>query len=169
MSCRTCLVLSAITSSAAAMVRRNGPFRCQLLRRCVRRDDCRYTNTIEKANTTVFTPKAIQWPRNREALVTLPPRSGITSAGQHHAPMSAGTDSRSVANEMMRPLLSAAASPRRSSRLLSSGPHPPPPPGSKRSLSWRTPLSPEAGGPQSTQSSAGTCAAAGALRCERGT
>eukprot|EP00277_Geminigera_cryophila_P047454 CAMPEP_0173088440 /NCGR_PEP_ID=MMETSP1102-20130122/24944_1 /TAXON_ID=49646 /ORGANISM="Geminigera sp., Strain Caron Lab Isolate" /LENGTH=96 /DNA_ID=CAMNT_0013971361 /DNA_START=952 /DNA_END=1239 /DNA_ORIENTATION=+ len=28
---------------------------------------------------------------------------------------------------------------------------------------------PKAGGPQSTQSSAGTCAAAGALRCERGT
>lgn len=165
MSCRTCLVLSAITSRAETMVRYVGPYLSQW-RRWARREDCRCTNTMEKANTTMFTKKAIQCPRNREALVTLPPRSGITSAGQHHAPIRAGTESTSVANEMMSPLRSAAASSPRRASLLSSGPQPSsPPPGSRRSRSSRGVSCPEAGGPHSMQSSC----CAGVPRCERGT
>ena len=82
-SCKTCRVLSAITSNAAAMVRYVGPYRSQCVGWWTRRADWRYTNTTEPENTTKLTTKAIQCPRNREALVTLPPSNGMTSAGQH--------------------------------------------------------------------------------------
>ena len=76
--------------------------------------------------------------------------------------MSAGTDSTSVTNEMMRPRLSARAS----LRPPSSTPHPSPPPGNRasRSTSRAVSLSPAALGPQPTQSSCGTVP-----RWERGT
>ena len=127
-----------------------------------RRDDWRKTKTIDAVKTTRLTPNEIQCPSEREKLVTLPPMSGITSAGQHQAPMSAGTDITSVTNEMMRPRLSARAS----LRPPSSTPHPSPPPGNRasRSTSRAVSLSPAALGPQPTQSSCGTVP-----RWERGT
>eukprot|EP00961_Rhodomonas_salina_P168924 2276277-Rhodomonas_salina.4 len=97
----------------------------------------------------------MKWPKCRLAPVTVPPRSGITSAGQHQAPIKAGIDKTSVKSDMNSPRLSAAE------LCPSSSPQPSDPSGSRGASSW-SPPPPDVS--QSVHSTLGWL-----FRCDRGT
>ncbi len=56
----------------------------------------RYMKTLTNVIRLRVMPKDIQWPISRATALTVPLMIPTTSAGQHHAPMSAGIENSSV-------------------------------------------------------------------------